>query len=227
MRAHAVTGKQAFPPDSSPVRQVDGTPSSASGVEQGRNRFSGRPAYSSRGTSASPPARSLVGAAERCVLSARLTSGATTARSTTPRPSGAASRQSRATTQQTHPAQRRTNDATAVLIPAYSLARRPSGSIGDRFFAANSASWLVRKPRVLKVRRDQAVERDLDQQIGVELGEDRQGVARAFWSDLPLPQPRDQRMKVPEATSSVTRSSVARSSGERSAANSSSSKIDS
>ena len=57
----------------------------------------------------------------------------------------------------------------------------------------------MRKPRVIKVRRDQAVERDLHQQIEVELAEGPQCVARAFWSDLPVPQPRDQRMKVPRS----------------------------
>ena len=55
----------------------------------------------------------------------------------------------------------------------------------------------MRQPRVIKVGGDQAVERDLHQQIGVELGEDPQCVARAFWSELPVPQPRDQRIKVP------------------------------
>ena len=72
-----------------------------------------------------------------------------------------------------------------------------SGSIWDRSFPVNRASWLMRKPRVINVGRDQAVERDLHKQIEVELGEDPQCVARAFWSELPVLQPRDQRMKVP------------------------------
>ncbi len=57
----------------------------------------------------------------------------------------------------------------------------------------------MRKPRVIKVRRDQAVERDLHQEIEVELAEDPQCVARAFWSDLPVPQSPDERMKVPRS----------------------------
>jgi CRP/FNR family transcriptional regulator, cyclic AMP receptor protein len=54
----------------------------------------------------------------------------------------------------------------------------------------------MREPRVLKVGRDQAVERDLHQQVEVELAESPQCVARAFRSELLFPQPRDQRMKV-------------------------------
>jgi len=57
----------------------------------------------------------------------------------------------------------------------------------------------MRNRRFVKVGRDHAVERDLYQQIEVELGEDPQCVARAFLSDLPVPQPRDQRMKVPRS----------------------------
>ncbi len=57
----------------------------------------------------------------------------------------------------------------------------------------------MRKPRVIKVRRDQAVERDLHQEIEVELAEDPQCVARAVWSELPVPEPRDERMKVPRS----------------------------
>jgi len=60
-----------------------------------------------------------------------------------------------------------------------------SGSICGRFLPANLASWLMCEPRVLKVGRDQAVERDLHQQIEVELGKDPQCVTRALWSDLP------------------------------------------
>lgn len=72
-----------------------------------------------------------------------------------------------------------------------------AGSLWDRSFPTNHASWLMRHPRVIKVRRDQAVERDLHQQIGIELGEDQQCVARGFWSEFAVPQPRDQWVKVP------------------------------
>lgn len=54
----------------------------------------------------------------------------------------------------------------------------------------------MRKPRILKVDLDQAVEGDLHQQIEIELGQDTQRVARALRSDFPPSQPRDQRMKV-------------------------------
>lgn len=57
----------------------------------------------------------------------------------------------------------------------------------------------MREPRIINVRRDQAVKRDLHQQITVELAEGPQRVARALWSDVSLPQPRDQRMKVPRS----------------------------
>ena len=67
------------------------------------------------------------------------------------------------------------------------LRAEASGSIFVRFLRANHASWLVRKTRVRKVHADQPVERDLHQQIHVELSEDSQRVARAFWSDLPTP----------------------------------------
>ena len=57
----------------------------------------------------------------------------------------------------------------------------------------------MREPRIIKMRRDQAVECDLYQQIKVELGEDPQCVARAFRPDISVPHPRDQRMKVPRS----------------------------
>jgi hypothetical protein len=49
----------------------------------------------------------------------------------------------------------------------------------------------MREAWVLKVGADQAVERDLHQQIGVELDQETQCVARQFWSDLAVPQPCD------------------------------------
>lgn len=55
----------------------------------------------------------------------------------------------------------------------------------------------MRKPRVIKVRHDQAVERDLHQQIEVELAENPQRIAGAFWPEVTVPEPRDQRMKIP------------------------------
>jgi hypothetical protein len=74
---------------------------------------------------------------------------------------------------------------------------RAPGSIYVRSLGVNYTSWLMRKTRVLKVHADQRVERDLHHQIDVELCEDFQGVARAFRSDFSVPQPRDQRMKIP------------------------------
>jgi hypothetical protein len=43
----------------------------------------------------------------------------------------------------------------------------------------------MREPGILKVGRDQAVERDLHQQIEVELAEDTEGVTRTLWSEFP------------------------------------------
>jgi hypothetical protein len=42
----------------------------------------------------------------------------------------------------------------------------------------------MREPAILKVGRNQAVERDPHQQIDVELGEDTQCVARTFRSEF-------------------------------------------
>lgn len=55
----------------------------------------------------------------------------------------------------------------------------------------------MRGPRLLKLGCDQAVECDLHEQIEVELAEGPQYLARATRSELTVPQPRDQRVKVP------------------------------
>ena len=70
-------------------------------------------------------------------------------------------------------------------------------SIWCRSFPGNHAAWLRPERRVVKMGREQAVECDLHQQIGVEFGKDPKCVARALWSELPVPQPRNQRIKVP------------------------------